>query len=197
MTTLIHRPLPYAIDALAPHMSAETLQFHHGKHHKAYVDNGNRLIAGTPFESMAPEEIIRKSSPGPIFNNVAQAWNHEFFWNSLTPSATAPSGALEDALARSFGSVEAFRTRFTEAAIGTFGSGWAWLSRKTDGSLVIASTQGAGNPLTEGLTPLLTCDVWEHAYYIDYRNARPSYIEKFWEIVDWNAVTSRLQQDGD
>jgi Fe-Mn family superoxide dismutase len=193
---LIHRPLPYAIDALAPHMSAETLQLHHGKHHKAYVDNGNRLIAGTPFESMTQEEIIRKSS-GPVFNNVAQAWNHEFFWNSLTPSATSPASALEDALARSFGSVEAFRTRFTEAAIGTFGSGWAWLSRKPDGSLVITSTQGAGNPLTEGLTPLLTCDVWEHAYYIDYRNARPSYIEKFWEIVDWNAVARRLSGPAD
>ena len=190
---LTHKALPYAIDALAPHISTETLEYHHGKHHKAYVDNGNRLIAGTPFESMTPEEIIRKSS-GATFNNVAQAWNHEFYWYSLTPSSTSPSGALEDALARSFGSIEAFRKRFTEAAIGTFGSGWAWLSRKPDGSLEVSSTQGAGNPITEGWVPLLTCDVWEHAYYIDYRNARPAYVEKFWELVDWNAVSARLQQ---
>ncbi|MCC2656298.1 MAG: superoxide dismutase [Panacagrimonas sp.] len=189
--SLIQRPLPFAIDALVPHLSVETLDYHYGKHHKAYVDNGNRLIAGTPFETMTPEQIIREAS-GAVFNNVAQAWNHDFYWHSLTPSATSPAGALEDALARSFGSIAAFKNRFTEAAIGTFGSGWAWLSRRPDGSLAVSSTQGAGNPLTEGWTPLLTCDVWEHAYYIDYRNARPRYVEKFWEIVDWNAVGRRL-----
>ncbi|MGH8447311.1 MAG: superoxide dismutase, partial [Solimonas sp.] len=164
--------LPYARDALAPHMSAETLDFHYGKHHKAYVDNGNKLIAGTEFENMALEDIVKKSS-GKIFNNAAQVYNHNFFWNSLTPGQKAPGKKLTDALVKQFGGVEDFKKQFTETAIGTFGSGWAWLVQNADGSLAITSTANADNPLTKNQKPLLTCDVWEHAYYIDYRNARP------------------------
>ncbi|MDD3762648.1 MAG: Fe-Mn family superoxide dismutase [Nevskiales bacterium] len=183
--------LPYARDALAPHMSAETLDYHYGKHHKAYVDNGNKLIAGTEFENMSLEDMVMKSS-GKIFNNAAQVWNHTFFWNCLTPKQAEPSAALSDALTKAFGSVDDFKKQFTESAIGNFGSGWTWLVKNADGSLAIVNTSNAANPMTDGKKPLLTCDVWEHAYYIDYRNARPSYLEHFWALVNWAFVEQNL-----
>ena len=183
--------LPYARDALVPHMSAETLDYHYGKHHKAYVDNGNKLIAGTEFENMSLEDIVKKSS-GKIFNNAAQVWNHTFFWNCLTPKQAAPSKKITDALVKTFGGIEDLKKQFNETAIATFGSGWAWLVKNADGSLAIVSTQGAGNPLTSGQTPLLTCDVWEHAYYIDYRNARPTFLEHFWALANWDFVEKNL-----
>jgi superoxide dismutase, Fe-Mn family len=183
--------LPYARDALAPHMSAETLDFHYGKHHKAYVDNGNKLIAGTEFENMSLDDMVMKSS-GKIFNNAAQVWNHTFFWNCLTPTQAAPGKKLTDALVKAFGGVEDFKKQFTESALGNFGSGWTWLVKNNDGSLAIVNTSNAANPMTEGKKPLLTCDVWEHAYYIDYRNARPSYLEHFWALVNWEFVETNL-----
>jgi len=179
-------PLPYAKDALAPHISEETLEFHYGKHHQTYVTNLNNLIAGTEFEEMSLEEIIRKASGG-LFNNAAQVWNHTFYWNSLSPNGGGqPSGALADAIEKQFGSFDAFKQAFTKTAVTTFGSGWAWLVKSGDGSLALVSTSNAGCPLTDGQTPLLTCDVWEHAYYIDYRNARPKYLEAFWNLVNWD-----------
>jgi Fe-Mn family superoxide dismutase len=183
--------LPYARDALAPHMSAETLDFHYGKHHKAYVDNGNKLIAGTEFENMAIEDIIKKSS-GKIFNNAAQVWNHTFFWNCLTPTQTPPGKKLTDALVKQFGGLDDFKKQFTETAMNTFGSGWAWLVQNADGSLAIVSTSNAGNPMTSGQKPLLTADVWEHAYYVDYRNARATFLEHFWALVNWQFVEKNL-----
>jgi Fe-Mn family superoxide dismutase len=183
--------LPYARDALAPHMSAETLDYHYGKHHKAYVDNGNKLIAGTEFENAPLEDIVKKSS-GKIFNNAAQVYNHNFFWNSLTPNQKAPGKKLTDALVKQFGGVEDFKKQFTEAAIGQFGSGWAWLVQNADGSLAITTTANADNPLTKNQKPLLTCDVWEHAYYVDYRNARPSFLEHFWALANWEFVENNL-----
>jgi len=177
--------LPYAKDALAPHISAETLEYHYGKHHATYVANLNKLIPGTEFENMALEEIVKKASGG-IFNNAAQVWNHMFYWNSLSPQGGGePSGALADAINKTFGSFAAFKEKFTTTAIGTFGSGWAWLVKNADGSLAVESTSNAGTPLKEGKRALLTCDVWEHAYYIDYRNARANYVEAFWKIVNW------------
>lgn len=161
-------PLPYAQNALEPHISAETLEYHYGKHHQAYVTNLNNLIPGTEFEGKSLEEIV-KSSSGGIFNNAAQVWNHTFYWNCMKPNGGGqPTGALADAINAAFGSFDKFKEEFTKVAIGTFGSGWAWLVKKADGSLALASTIGAGNPMTSGDTPLLTCDVWEHAYYIDY-----------------------------
>ncbi len=186
--------LPYPREALEPHMSRETLEFHHGKHHQAYVDKANELIKGTPFEGMKIEDIIRKSS-GKVFNNVAQVWNHTFFWHCLTPRQAAPAEALAAMLEKRFGSVEAFKKQFTEAAVNLFGSGWVWLVRTSDGSLAIVSKQGAGNPLVSGHKPLLACDVWEHAYYIDYRNARPEYLERFWRMVNWEFVARNLQKE--
>lgn len=181
-------PLPYAIDALAPHISAETLEFHHGKHHKTYVDNLNKLIPGTEFENMSLEDIVRKSSGG-IFNNAAQIWNHTFYWNCLAPQGGGtPSGALASAIDKAFGSFDGFKEKFSQTAITTFGSGWGWLVKNTAGGLELVSTSNAGCPLTAGQTPLLTCDVWEHAYYIDYRNARPKYVESFWNLVNWDFV---------
>jgi Fe-Mn family superoxide dismutase len=178
--------LPYAKDALAPHISAETLEFHHGKHHQTYVTNLNNLVPGTEFEGLSLEEIVLKSSGG-IFNNAAQVWNHTFYWNSLAPNAGGqPTGALADAMNTTFGSFEKFKEEFTKTAITTFGSGWAWLVKNADGSLALVSTSNAGTPLTAGQTPLLTCDVWEHAYYVDYRNARPAYLEAFWALVNWD-----------
>jgi Fe-Mn family superoxide dismutase len=177
--------LPYAKDALAPHISAETLEFHHGKHHQTYVTNLNNLVPGTEFEGLSLEEIIKKSSGG-IFNNAAQIWNHTFYWNSLAPNAGGePTGALADAINSTFGSFAKFKEEFTKTAVTTFGSGWAWLVKNADGSLALVSTSNAGTPLTTGQTPLLTCDVWEHAYYIDFRNARPAYLEAFWALVNW------------
>ena len=178
-------PLPYAKDALAPHISEETLDFHYGKHHQTYVTNLNNLIPGTEFETQSLEEIVQ-SAPGGIFNNAAQIWNHTFYWNSLSPNGGgAPSGALADAINDAFGSFDAFKEAFTKCAVTTFGSGWAWLVKNSDGSLALVSTSNAATPLTDGQTPLLTCDVWEHAYYIDYRNARPKYLEAFWALVNW------------
>lgn len=178
--------LPYAKDALVPHISAETLEFHHGKHHQTYVTNLNNLVPNTEFEGLSLEEIVLKSSGG-IFNNAAQVWNHTFYWNSLAPNAGGqPTGALADAINATFGSFEKFKEEFTKTAITTFGSGWAWLVKNADGSLALVSTSNAGTPLTAGQTPLLTCDVWEHAYYVDYRNARPAYLEAFWALVNWD-----------
>jgi superoxide dismutase, Fe-Mn family len=184
--------LPFAKDALAPHVSAETLDYHYGKHHKTYVDNLNKLIPGTQFEKMPLEEIIRKATGG-IFNNAAQVWNHTFYWNCLLPKGGKPSGRLSDAIVKSFGSLDRLKDEFTKAAITQFGSGWAWLVQNTDGSLAIESTGNAANPLKEGRNALLTCDVWEHAYYIDYRNARASYVEAFWNIVNWDFVAGNFE----
>lgn len=179
--------LPYANNRLVPHISEETLEFHYGKHHQTYVTNLNNLVPGTEFEGLSLEEIIVKSS-GPIFNNAAQVWNHTFYWNSLAPNGGGePTGALADAINAKFGSFAQFKEEFTKCAVGTFGSGWAWLVKNADGSLALVSTSNAGCPLTTaGQTPLLTCDVWEHAYYIDYRNARPKYLEAFWALVNWD-----------
>ncbi|MDD5113371.1 MAG: superoxide dismutase [Fe] [Methylococcaceae bacterium] len=178
--------LPYAKDALAPHISAETLEYHYGKHHQTYVTNLNNLIVGTEFEGLSLEEIVKKSSGG-IFNNAAQVWNHTFYWNSLTPNGGGePTGALAEAINATFGSFAKFKEELTKTAVTTFGSGWAWLVKNADGSLALVSTSNAATPLTAGQTPLLTVDVWEHAYYIDYRNARPAYLEAFWALVNWD-----------
>ena len=184
--------LPYAKDALGPSISPETLEYHYGKHHKTYVDNLNKLIPGTELENMNLEEIVKKASGG-IFNNAAQIWNHTFYWNCLSPKGGGePSGAIADAITKNFGSFEQFKEKFTNAAVTLFGSGWAWLIKNPDGSLAIEATSNAGNPLKDGKQPLLTCDVWEHAYYIDYRNARAKYIEAFWKLVNWDFVARNL-----
>ena len=184
-------PLPYAMDALQPHMSKETLEYHYGKHHQAYVTNLNNLIKGTEFENMSLEEIIKKSSGG-VFNNSAQVWNHTFFWNCLTPGGSAPTGKVADAINAKWGSFDAFKEAFTKSAIGNFGSGWTWLVSKADGSVDIVNTSNAATPLTTGDKPLLTCDVWEHAYYIDYRNARPKFLENFWSLANWEFANQNL-----
>ncbi len=185
-------PLPYAKDALAPHISEETLEYHYGKHHNTYVVNLNNLVAGTDFESQSLEDII-KNSDGGIFNNAAQVWNHTFYWNCLSPNGGGePTGALADAINAKFGSFEQFKKDFSDACVTNFGSGWTWLVKNGSGELEIVKTSNAGCPLTDGLTPLMTCDVWEHAYYIDYRNARPSYVEAFWNLVNWDFVASNL-----
>ena len=184
--------LPYAKDALQPHISAETLEYHYGKHHQAYVTNLNNLIKGNEFESMTLEEIIKKSSGG-VFNNAAQVWNHTFYWNCLSPNGGGqPSGALGDAIKAKWGSFEAFKEAFSKAAVGTFGSGWAWLVKTADGQIDIVSTSNAATPMTSGQKALLTCDVWEHAYYVDYRNARPKYVEAFWNLVNWDFVAQNF-----
>lgn len=184
-------PLPYAKDALQPHMSAETLEYHYGKHHQAYVTNLNNLIKGTEFENLSLEEIIKKSSGG-IFNNSAQVWNHTFFWNCMAPNAGgAPTGAVADAINAKWGSFDKFKEEFQKSAVGNFGSGWTWLVQK-DGGVDIVNTSNAGTPLVGTDKPLLTCDVWEHAYYIDYRNARPKFVEGFWNLVNWDFVNSNL-----
>ncbi|HAZ7574547.1 superoxide dismutase [Fe] [Legionella sp. PATHC032] len=185
--------LPYALDALAPHISKETLEYHYGKHHNTYVTNLNKLIPGTEFESMTLEEIIMKAKGG-IFNNAAQVWNHTFYWHSMSPNGGGePKGRLAEAINKSFGSFAAFKEQFTQTAATTFGSGWAWLVQEQSGALKIISTSNAGTPMTEGLKALLTCDVWEHAYYIDYRNRRPDYIEAFWSLVNWDFASSNLK----
>ncbi|MDX2165168.1 MAG: superoxide dismutase [Fe] [Gammaproteobacteria bacterium] len=184
--------LPYDMTALEPHISKETLEYHYGKHHQAYVTNLNNLIPGTPFEGKSLEDII-KSSTGGVFNNAAQIWNHTFYWHCLSPKGgNEPTGKLADLITKKFGSFETFKEQFTKTAISTFGSGWAWLVKNSDGSLEITSTSNAGTPMTENKRALLTCDVWEHAYYIDYRNARPKYVEHFWSLVNWEFVTSNL-----
>lgn len=183
-------PLPYAKDALVPYISEETIEYHYGKHHNAYVTNLNKLIAGTEFEPLSLEAIIMKSQGG-IFNNAAQVWNHTFYWHCLSPQGGGePTGHLAEAIKTHFGSFEAFKEQFTQTAIATFGSGWAWLVQEPEGALRIISTSNAGTPMKEGLTALLTCDVWEHAYYIDYRNARPDYLKAFWSLVNWEFVHS-------
>lgn len=182
------RPLPYAPDALEPHLSRETLEFHHGKHHRTYVTKLNELIQGGPFERASLEEIVRRAD-GAVFNNAAQVWNHDFYWDSLSPSGGGePKGEVARAIASGFGSFADFKDKFSKAAEGRFGSGWAWLIRGADGSLEVSSTSNADTPLRAGKVALLTCDVWEHAYYIDYRNARPDYVKAFWNLVNWEFV---------
>jgi superoxide dismutase, Fe-Mn family len=185
-------PLPYAKDALAPVISAETIEYHYGKHHQAYVTNLNNLIPGTEYESLSLEEIVMKASGG-IFNNAAQVWNHTFYWNCLSPiGGGAPKGALADAIDAKFGSVEEFKRLFAQSAATNFGSGWTWLVKNLDGSLEIFNTSNAGTPMTSGKEALLTVDVWEHAYYIDYRNARPKYLESIWDKVNWAFVADNF-----
>ncbi len=185
--------LPYSIDALAPAISAETISYHYGKHEKAYIDNLNRLIKGTEYEDMDLEEIITKAK-GPLFNNASQAWNHIFYFFTFSPQGShEPSGELRKAIDRDFGSFDKFKEAFVEAGVGLFGSGWVWLSSDEDGKLVITQGPNAGNPLTEGLTPLLTFDVWEHAYYLDYQNRRADALKALWDIVDWDVVEGRYQ----
>ena len=185
-------PLPYEKNSLEPHISAETLEFHYGKHHQTYVTNLDNLIAGTEFENLSLDEIVKKATGG-IFNNAAQVWNHTFYWHSLSPNGGGePTGALADAIIKTFGSFEKFKEDFSKTAITTFGSGWAWLVKNADGSLALVSTSNAATPLTAGQTPLLTIDVWEHAYYVDYRNLRPKYVEAFWSLVNWDFATNNF-----
>ena len=201
--------LPYALDALAPQISKETLEYHYGKHHQTYVTNLNKLTDGKPEAGKSLETLI-KTAKGPVFNNAAQVWNHTFYWNCLKPQGGPPAkqdearqsshggglptGALLEAINTSFGSFDEFKTLFTSMAVGLFGSGWAWLVKDDDGTLGVEAMSNAGNPLTNGQTPLLTCDVWEHAYYIDYRNARAKYVETFWNLVNWEFVSKNLQR---
>lgn len=185
--------LPYDMQALEPYISAETLQYHYGKHHRAYVNKLNELIQNTEYAHLSLEEIILKSKSGPIFNNAAQVWNHTFYWHCLSPhGGNEPSGQLAEAINRDFGSFANFKTKFNQAATGQFGSGWAWLMQNQDGSLEIGSTSNANTPLTENKKALLTCDVWEHAYYIDTRNDRAKYVENFWQLAHWNFVAQQL-----
>jgi Fe-Mn family superoxide dismutase len=193
--------LPYAKDALAPHISAETLEYHYGKHHQGYVNKLNELIPNTEYESMNLEQIIlssaqqetHKLTASSVFNNAAQVWNHTFYWHCLSPKGGhEPSGKLADLIKQSFGSFAEFQDKFSKTAIATFGSGWAWLVKDKEGKLQITSTHNAGTPMTHNQTALLTCDVWEHAYYIDYRNARPKYLEAFWNLVNWDFVRDNL-----
>ncbi|WAW10774.1 superoxide dismutase [Fe] [Oxalobacter vibrioformis] len=182
-------PLPYPMDGLQPHISQETLEYHYGKHHQAYVTNLNNQIKGTEFENASLEDIVKKSSGG-IFNNAAQVWNHTFFWQCMKPKGGGtPSGALADAISKKWGSYDSFRDEFTKNCVGNFGSGWTWLVKRSDGTLDIVNTSNAATPLTGSDKPLLTCDVWEHAYYIDYRNARAKFVEAFWQVVNWDFVT--------
>ena len=185
--------LPYAQDALEPHISKETLEFHYGKHHNTYVVKLNGLIDGTADADKSLEDIIKTSSGG-VFNNAAQIWNHTFYWNSLSPNGGGePTGAVADAINAAFGSFEEFKAKFTDSAVNNFGSSWTWLVKNADGSLAIVNTSNAATPLTdEGVIPLLTVDLWEHAYYIDYRNVRPDYMAAFWNLVNWEFVNSNL-----
>lgn len=191
-TTLYSQPrLPYAPDALTPAISQETVEFHYGKHEKAYIENLNKLIEGTEFEDMELEDIIRSSS-GPLFNNASQAWNHIFYFFSFSPDGGGePTGRLRAAIDEQFGSFEAFKDDFVKAGATLFGSGWVWLSKDADGNLFITQQPNAGNPMTDGLTPLLTFDVWEHAYYLDYQNRRADALKALWDIVDWDVVEGR------
>lgn len=185
--------LPYAKDALEPHISAETLEFHYGKHHQTYVDKLNGLVDGTDMASKSLEDIV-KTSEGGVFNNAAQVWNHTFYWNCLSPNGGGEaSGAIAEAITSAFGSFDAFKEQFTNSAINNFGSGWTWLVKNADGSVAIVNTSNAATPLTDAsVTPLLTVDVWEHAYYVDYRNARPKYMEAFWALVNWDFVNANF-----
>jgi superoxide dismutase, Fe-Mn family len=184
--------LPYALNALEPFISQKTIEFHYGKHHQAYVTNLNNLVPGTEFENATLEDIVKKSTGG-IFNNGAQVWNHTFYWNCLAPKAGGePTGTVKDAIEVSFGSFADFKDKFTKAAATLFGSGWAWLVLTPQGKLEIVQESNAGNPIKNGLTPILTCDVWEHAYYLDKQNRRPDYIADFWNLVNWDAVKAKL-----
>lgn len=185
-------PLPYELNALEPHISRETLEYHYGKHHQAYVTKLNGLLPGSAFENLSLDDIIKKSS-GSIFNNAAQVWNHTFYWHCLSPEGGGePTGPLAMAITNAFGSFTAFKEKFTQTAIDTFGSGWGWLVKNKEGLLEIVSTSNAGTPMTDGKIALLTCDVWEHAYYIDYRNQRPKYVESFWKLVNWTFVAKNF-----
>lgn len=185
--------LPYARDALAPTISEETIDYHYGKHHQAYVTNLNNMIDGTDHANASLEDIIRNSDGG-VFNNAAQVWNHTFYWNSLSPNGGGePTGALAEAINAAFGSFAAFKEKFTASAVGNFGSGWTWLVKNGSGELEIVNTSNAGTPITDtSITPLLTVDVWEHAYYVDYRNARPAYLAKFWELANWDFAAANF-----
>jgi Fe-Mn family superoxide dismutase len=184
--------LPYEKTALAPHLSAETVDFHYGKHFQTYINNLNNLIAGTEFEGKSLEQIVRSAS-GPVFNNAAQAWNHAIYFMSFSAKPqTAPTGALAEAINRDFGSLESFKEQFAKSAIGLFGSGWTWLVKNAAGNLEIVNTSNAGNPMTDGKTPLMVIDVWEHAYYIDYRNVRAESVKAFWNIVNWKIADERF-----
>ncbi|MBL4818386.1 MAG: superoxide dismutase [Deltaproteobacteria bacterium] len=184
--------LPYSKDALAPHISTETLEFHHGKHHQTYVTNLNKFTEGSDLANKSLEDLI-KSQSGGLFNNAAQIWNHTFYWHSMAPKAGgAPKDKIGDAINQAFGSFDAFKEQFSKAALGQFGSGWAWLVQDNSGKLAIETTSNAGCPLTDNKKPILTCDVWEHAYYIDYRNARPKYLEAWWNLVNWDFANSNL-----
>ena len=191
-------PLPYAKDALAPTMSAETFDYHYSKHHQTYMNNLKAALEGKPDADKSLEEIVRSSSGG-VFNNAAQVWNHTFYWNCLKPASGPdagggePTGKLADAINAAFGSFDKFKEEFTKTSVGTFGSGWGWLVQRSDGSLALVSTSNAATPLTGDDTALLTCDVWEHAYYIDYRNLRPKYLEAFWNLVNWGFVTANMK----
>lgn len=183
--------LPYTPDALSPAICQETIDYHYGKHEKAYIDNLNRLIAGTDFEDMPLEEII-KTSEGPLFNNASQAWNHIFYFFQFSPSGKrSPENSLKEKINETFGSLEDFQKKFEEAGASIFGSGWVWLSADEDGNLFLTQTSNAGNPMTEGLRPILVFDVWEHAYYLDYQNMRASYLHALWDIVDWDIIENR------
>jgi Fe-Mn family superoxide dismutase len=185
--------LPYAKNALAPHISAETLEYHYGKHHATYVANLNKLIAGTEFADLPLEDIIKKASGG-IFNNAAQVWNHTFYWNSLSPKGGGePTGDLANAIVKSFGSFAQLKEKLGNAAVTQFGSGWAWLVKNADGSLAVEQTSNAATPLRDGKKALLTIDVWEHAYYVDYRNARAAYVESFWKLVNWDFAAKNFK----
>jgi Fe-Mn family superoxide dismutase len=185
--------LPYPKDALAPHISAETLEFHHDKHHATYVANLNKLIAGTEFADMSLEDIVLKAPAGGVFNNAAQVWNHTFYFAGMGPNAGGePSGALADAINKAFGSFAEFKEKFSTSAATNFGSGWTWLVKNAAGDLEIVNTSNAGCPLTDGKTPIVTIDVWEHAYYVDKRNARPAYIESWWNLVNWDVAAAKL-----
>lgn len=191
MATIQLPELPYARSALEPYMSRETLDFHYGKHHKAYVDKVNALVAGTKFEDAELQELVAEAE-GALFNNAAQVWNHDFFWQCLSPRRQSPGKELTRAL-ESFGGLESFQAKFDVAAVEQFGSGWAWLVKDSADALKIVTSSNADTPIREGHTPLLTCDVWEHAYYIDHRNDRGAYLKNFWQLVNWEFVTANLQ----
>lgn len=185
--------LPYSVEALAPHVSAETLRLHHGAHHKTYVDTTNRLLAESPQWADADLDTLVRRAEGKLFDNAAQHWNHSFYWKCLTPQTAAPGAGLASELSRHFGSVDQFKSAFTAAAQGLFGSGWTWLVRDRGGALRIVASSNAGNPLRDGQQPLLTCDVWEHAYYVDYRNKRADYLQHFWAICNWSFMDDNLR----
>ena len=185
-------PLPFPIDALEPVISANTLEFHYHKHHQAYVNNLNKFAEGTDLSGKSLEEIIRTSDGG-IFNNAAQVWNHTFYWESMhAPSKIQPGGKILELIEKNYGTLEGFKEQFTQASVSLFGSGWTWLLKNTDGSLTIRQGSNAWNPLKENLVPLLTCDVWEHAYYLDYQNRRPDYVKAYWDLVNWDKIEQRL-----